>query len=328
MTASQKFTQVLVTRFSVRLDGQSVIRGHSTNWLFSEERLRRRLALFEHLTFPSIFKSSEKPEHYIIVVDAELPEFARASLERLVEPFPWAQIHTWVPGAEWFRLGWIKDVIDIQTSYVLVGQIDYDDSLEFGSNERMRQGVNRHLEHGRNTLWMWFGSNNAWEWDLDVGDRRFGFLKPYSGGTSYWQGVGLSLLVPNQIDSPTSYAWSHSVLQMIFAPFWKWKNLRLKRVLRSRLGLIKRLVLSGESRWLPSLLMKGWLYDVGVQHPAEVDMLISNSGTNLQYKRIEFGQDSRWTEGMLQQLGRFGVTETSAKAIAQAFHSEKTNQKR
>lgn len=324
MRNPRAFTQVLVTRFSVRLDGESVIRGHSTDWLFSEDRIRRRLTLFGNLTLPSILKSTVKPEHYIIVVDSELPKYARAALDKLVEPFPWIVIHTWVPGTEWFKLGWILDVIDVRTPYVLTGQIDDDDALELGSNERMRMGVKQHLDQQQKTLWMWFGSNNAWEWDLDVHGHDMGFLKPYSGGTTYWQGVGLSLLVPNQKDSPTSYTWSHSVLQMIFAPFWKWKKLRLKRVFRSRMGLIKRLVVSGNVKWLPSLVVRGWLYDAGVRHPAEVDMLISNSGTNLQNKRIALGQDARWTEGMLEELERFGVTEQSAKAIAQVFHSGTT----
>lgn len=324
MKSSPAFTQVVVTRFSVRLDGQSVIRDNGTDWLFSEDRIHRRLTLFGNLTLPSILKSTVKPEHYIVVVDAELPKHARAALDKLVEPFSWVVVHTWVPGTEWFKLGWILDLIDVQTPYVLIGQIDDDDALELGSNERMRAGVNWHLDQQKKTLWMWFGSNNAWEWDLDVQDHPMGCLKPYSGGTTYWQGVGLSLLVPTEKISPTSYTWPHSVLQMIFAPFWIWKKLRLKRVSRSRMGLIKRLVVSGNVKWLPSLVVRGWLYDVGVRHPAEVDMLISNSGTNLQNKRIALGQDARWTDDMLKELARFGVTEKSAKAIAQVFYTRKT----
>ena len=324
MRDSPAFTQVLVTRFSVRLDGQSVIRGHSTDWLFSEKRLQRRLTLFSNLTFPSIAKSTEKPEHHIIVVDSELPEFARLELESLVAPFPWAQLHVWLPGAEWYELGWVMELVEIHTAHVLVSIIDDDDALELGANQRIRKAAHSILLKNRSALWIWLGSNNAWEWDLDVTQSDLGFLKPYSGGTTYWQGVGTSVIVPRDGLSPTPYVWPHSVLQLVFNPFWKWKRIRFKRVLRMRLGLLKRLIVQGHIKRIPSLLIRGWLYDVGVEYRAEVDMLISNSGTNLQNKRIALGQDARWTEGMLKELGRFGVTEKSAKAIAEVFHTRQS----
>ena len=61
--------------------------------------------------------------------------------------------------------------------------------------------------------------------------------------------------------------------------------------------------------------MSGWLIDVGKDYSSEVDMLISNSGTNLQSCRLHYGLDRRSTE-VLDRLKKFGVTEESARTIA------------
>ena len=313
------FTQVLVTRFSVRLDGKSVIRDKGTEWLFSELRMKRRMALFSNLTFPSLINSSERPEFYIIVIDRELPESFRRELELLIEPFPWAVIHVWNPEQNWFRLEWVMNTVKTTSPHILIGQIDDDDALELGANRRMRMAASNHLSSGRRALWMWFGSNNAWEWDLNFENSQVGFLKPFSGGTTYWQGVGTSILVPKDRESPTSYVWPHSVLEMTFKPFWIWHRVRFVRVLRLRIGLIRRLWREGKWGFIPSLLMRGWVCDVGISYPAEVDMLVSNSGTNLQEARLNFGKNLRRSKGVQMDLQRFGITEEAVDRIRRAF---------
>lgn len=325
MKDQNRFTQVLVTRYSVRLDGKSVIRGRGTEWLFSAERMQRRSVLFSNLTFPSIVQSSVRPDLYIIVIDRELPDIYKEQLELLIEPYPWAIIHVWQPEDDWFRLEWVLRLMSDNKPKILIGIIDDDDALELGANERLRIAVKASLAGERHNLWTWFGSNNAWEWDLHTEHDGIGFLKPYSGGTTYWQGVGTSVLVPNDPQSPTAYVWPHSVLQMVFEPFWKWHGTQFSRVLRMRLGLLKRLVINGHSRHIPSLLVRGWLVDVGTQFPSEVDMLISNSGTNLQTDRIERGREARWSEGVMSELGRFGVTEKAAIAIGKVIQAADIN---
>lgn len=320
MSNLSEVTQVLVTRFSVRLKEGAVLRGQSSDWLFSEERLAKRITLFANLTFPSIVQSSVRPDYYIIVVDAELPQHVKEMLEKLVAPYPWVILHTWVLGVQWSSLGWILELLSISTPYILTSQIDDDDALELGANERLRQGVMKYLTSRKRALWMWFGSSNAWEWDLDVEHDGLGFLKPFSGRTNYWQGVGLSLLVPNEPTAPTSYNWEHSMLEMVFAPFWSWKRLRIKKVFRLRLGVVKRLILGGSVHHIPSLLFGGWIYDVGLQQEAEVDMLISNSGTNLQTIRLKLGHETRWNDDIIEDLKRFGVTHESAQKISSAFN--------
>ena len=59
--------------------------------------------------------------------------------------------------------------------------------------------------------------------------------------------------------------------------------------------------------------------DVGLNDPAEVDMLVSNSGTNLQTMRIHFGKEVRRTEGVETDLQRFGVTKQALDRIRAAF---------
>ena len=321
------FTQVLVTRYSVRLDGKSVIRGRGKEWLFSDSRMSRRLVLFSNLTFPSIVKSSVTPDLYVVVIDKELPGRYREQLELLMKPYPWAIIHEWQSEDDWFKLEWVLRLMQDSAPNILIGQIDDDDALQLGANERLRSAAQSCLAGGRHSLWTWFGSNNAWEWDLDTAHEGVGFLKPYSGGTTYWQGVGTSVLVPNDPQSPTSYVWPHSVLEMVFEPFWKWHRTQFSRVLRMRLGLLKRLVINGHIRHIPSLLVKGWLVDVGTQFPSDVDMLISNSGTNLQTDRIERGRKARWSNGVIAELERFGVTEESAVAIGKVIRSAEVEEK-
>ena len=313
------FTQVLVTRFSVRLDGKSVIRDRGAEWLFSDLRMKRRMALFSNLTFPSLINSSERPEFYIIVIDRELPESFRKELELLTEPFPWAVIHVWDPDQDWFSLEWVMNTVETSTSHILIGQIDDDDALERGANQRTRLAASNHLSSGSRALWMWFGSNNAWEWDLNFENSQVGFLKPFSGGTTYWQGVGTSILVPRESQSPTSYVWPHSVLQMTFKPFWIWHRGRFGRVFRLRIGLLRRLWREGNWIFIPSLLMRGWVCDVGMSYPAEVDMLVSNSGTNLQAARLHSGKNLRRSKGVQIDLQRFGVTAEALDKIRMAF---------
>ena len=319
------FTQVLVTRFSVRLDGKSVIRDRGTEWLFSELRVKRRLALFSNLTFPSLINSSERPEHYIIVIDNELPTRFRKELELMVEPFPWAVIHVWDPKQDWFSLEWVMNTVNTSSPNILIGQIDDDDALERGANKRIRNAASNHLCSGRKALWMWFGSNNAWEWDLNFDNSQLGYIKPFSGGTSYWQGVGTSILVPKEKKSPTSYVWPHSVLEMTFKPFWIWRRVRFGRVFRLRMGLLKRLWKEGNGRFIPSLMMRGWVCDVGVNDPVEVDMLVSNSGTNLQEARMHFGKNLRRSDNVHIDLQRFGVTEQAVERIRGAFLNSESN---
>ena len=312
---SPPFTQVLITRFSVRLDGRSVIRNRDLDWLFSEKRLIRRMSIFANLTFPSVVKSTDRPEFYIIIIDKELPEKYKLELLELVSHYKWVFVHEWVPGHDFTRLGWILDLTQIKSDILLLSLIDDDDALELGANERIRNAARTNLHKVRKGQWVWFGSNNAWEWDLSMRDSEFGYVKPFSGGTSYWQGVGTSVLVSKHARSPTSYTWPHSILQMVFSPFWIWRRAQLQRVFIARLGLLKNLVFEGRFNGIWSLVMSGWLIDVGKDYSSEVDMLISNSGTNLQSCRLHYGLDRRSTE-VLDRLKKFGVTEESARTIA------------
>ena len=66
--------------------------------------------------------------------------------------------------------------------------------------------------------------------------------------------------------------------------------------------------------------------DVGLKNPAEVDMLVTNSGTNLQEARMHFGKNLRRSDDVHIDLQRFGVTVQAIDRIRAAFlNSEMDN---
>ena len=320
MRVNEKVTQVAVTRFSVRLDGSSVLRDRGAEWLFSDFRMQRRLALFSNLTLPSIVHSTVRPDHYIVVVDAALPRVYLEMLSSVLKDYDWIKIHVWNPADDFLQLKWILELVNVRSPYVLTTTIDDDDALEIESNERMLDLVSLQLR-GRwgSGAWIWFGSKNAWEWDLDLSQSDHGFIKPFSGGTNYWQGVGTSLLVPSKPNSPTSYAWTHEWIELVFSPFWLWKKKGFKKVFRHRASLVRRLVLDRKFKDLGSLFFRGWLVDVGARHSSEVDMLISNSQTNLVSIRMDLGKNVRRGDSILAQLTRFGVSEAGLKEMCRVM---------
>ena len=321
MNSDGSFTQVLVTRFSVRLDSRSILRGRDASWLFSDARLRRRMVLFANLTFPSIVKSSSRPEFYVIVIDKELPENYKAELESLTNRYDWVIVHEWNPRQEFRLLRWVLDVLEIESEFVLMSQIDDDDALELGFNERIRNFASRNIHKCRRGQWVWIGSRRTLEWDLVFSDSEVGFVKPNSTGMWYWQAVGTSILVPNKWSSPTSYSWTHTHIQAIFSPFWRWRGLTLRALIRQRLSLLFRLLKHGRINAVVSLMFSGWLVDLDSSEGEEVNMLMTNSGTNLQGIRFELGHQHR-TRDVQSQLERFGLTTNALSRIQEEFDSK------
>ena len=318
MNSDVSFTQVLVTRFSVRLDGKSVLRDRGATWLFSDARLRRRMVLFTNLTFPSIVKSSRRPEFYVIVIDKELPDKYKAELEALKSRYHWVIVHEWNPRQEFNRLQWVLDVIDIESEFVLMSLIDDDDAFELGFNARIRDSASRNIDKCKRGQWVWIGSRRALEWDLVFSDSQVGFVKPNSTGMWYWQGVGTSILVPKKLSSPTSYSWNHTHIQAVFSPFWRWRGLALQALIRHRLSLVVRLLKHGRINAVVSLIFSGWLVDMDSKDGKEVNMLVTNSGTNLQEIRVELGHQHR-ARHVESKLERFGLTMSALSKIQQEF---------
>ena len=283
------------------------------------------MALFENLTFHAIINQTVKPDFWVVVVDGELPSRFRLRLEELTTAHEWIVVHQWNPTCDWYRLGWVIDLFSIETPFVLTSLIDDDDALDLNYNERLRNRVDNHIRVGSRFGWFWFGSLCALEWDLDFSTSEFGFTKPFAGGTDYWQGVGTSVLVPLASDAPTAYSWSHSVMQDVFGPLWRWRSRNLQKVMRYRLGLVIRLLRSGRIHWLPSLIWSGWVHDIGTQQQGEFDKLISNSGTNLQEVRMTLGHDARDSQSVMEQLLRFGMSSASMMAIRAAFLDTESN---
>ena len=107
------------------------------------------MVLFANLTFPSIVKSSSRPEFYVIVIDKELPENYKAELESLTNRYDWVIVHEWNPRQEFRLLRWVLDVLEIESEFVLMSQIDDDDALELGFNERIRNVASRNIHKCR-----------------------------------------------------------------------------------------------------------------------------------------------------------------------------------
>lgn len=319
MSPRRPFTHFVITRYSVRLDGHSVLRDKGKDWLFDSGRLALRRVLFQHVTLASIAASTVRPDRFLIVIDRDLPADEQMAMADLVDGLDWVDLVVWNPEWDFKTIDWILEQYQVHSPYIVTSQMDDDDAVQSHYLSRIIARIQEDLSSLVPPVWRWYGGNHALEWDLGVPDAPLGALKPWSGGTQYWQGVGTSLLVPAQKGEPTVYAWTHDKIEKVFAPIrlrqstFDPMSFRLRASLAFR--LLKRLRLRALCGWTAN----GWLRQMGGGDSSTYDMLISNNGSNLQDIRRGLGVRRRSDEDILARLTEFGIQEAGVSAITEHF---------
>ena len=281
--------------------------------------------MFQNVALSSLISSSITPDYYCVLIDRDLPSSEMRKLKSIVAPFDWVHLIIWDTDNDLKRLDWILERFPISTSHVLTTQLDDDDAVHSHYLKRILEEAQLDLSTSFLSRWCWYGGAHALEWDLGVGNASGGALKPWSGGTSYWQGVGTSLLVPARKGEPTVYSWTHDKIEKVFSPLLSEKASYTWGILRHRVSLAYRLFKRGRLLAIVDWNLFGWIRQMGGGSAKPYDMVISNSGTNLQDIRRDLGKKKRSDVNVLARLSAFGVSAEGFQVISDYFAASSSN---
>jgi hypothetical protein len=308
---TQEVFHVAITRFSIRMHAEEGFRGRSKDWLFNEDRLVKKLALFEHVCFSSISKGSEQPDLLLVLIDRELPKTIRHRLEHIIEPFSWAQTFELEPGAlaNMRDIGTLLGNFGIKSDFILTTNLDDDDALGVDYIQNLKTHVKQHQIQHPNQPFHWFGSIDMLEWDiLPSKDAPRGFLKPYSGGVLFTLSTGFSVLTKNDPNGPNVFSLSHSRCLDFLTIKHRRKNYDRNGRFKFRVRLAFRALKMGS--WSTILAIgsgQDFATRLDERRIGEFQGLIINHGDNLQAGRLQSGAQKRVPLDPQEILVRFNV---------------------